>query len=177
VLDPPEAGRGAPGDGEIAALRRWTHKTIRRVTEDMEAFAFNTIIAGLMEFTNALQKAKETAVYGSQAWKEAIEVLLLLLAPGCPHISEELWARTGRRYSIHQQPWPQFDPALAAEKVITLVVQINGKVRARLELPADVTEEGARQAALADENVQRHLEGRQPRQVIYVPGKLINVVI
>jgi leucyl-tRNA synthetase len=130
-----------------------------------------------MEFTNALVKAKQTSVYGSDAWDEAIETLLLLLAPCCPHIAEELWARTGRTYSIHQQSWPEFDPSLAAEEVITLVVQINGKVRARLEVPADITEEAARAAALVDENIQRHLGGREPRQVIYVPGRLVNVVV
>lgn len=176
VLEPGKA-QGTPTEKEIADLQRWTHKTIKRVTDDMEAFAFNTIIARLMEFTNALQKAKQTPVYGTEAWEEAMATLLLLLAPCCPHIAEELWVRSGRPYSIHQQPWPRFDPALAAEEMITLVVQINGKVRARLEVPADLTEEAARAAALADENVQRHLGGHSPRKVIVVPGKLVNIVV
>ena len=143
----------------------------------MEAFTFNTIIAGLMEFTNALQKAKQTPVYGTEAWEEAIETLLLLLAPCCPHIAEELWARTGRPYSIHQQSWPAFDADLAAEEVITLVVQINGKVRTRIEVPADITEEAARETALADGNIQRHIEDKKIRKVIYVPGRLVNIVV
>jgi len=168
---------GGTEGGEVADLRRWTHKTIRRVTSDLEAFAFNTIIAGLMEFTNALQKAKQTPVYETAVWEEAIETLLLLLAPCCPHVAEELWVRTSRPYSIHQQPWPRFAPALAAEEIITLVVQVNGKLRARLEVPADVTEEAARQAALADANVQHHIAGKQVRQVVYVPGRLVNVVV
>jgi len=168
---------GGTEGGEVADLRRWTHKTIRRVTSDLEAFAFNTIIAGLMEFTNALQKAKQTPVYEMAVWEEAIETLLLLLAPCCPHVAEELWVRTSRPYSIHQQPWPRFAPALAAEEIITLVVQVNGKLRARLEVPADVTEEAARQAALADANVQHHIAGKQVRQVVYVPGRLVNVVV
>ena len=176
VLQPGE-GKGEPDEREIADLRRWTHQTIERVSDDMEDFAFNTIISGLMEFTNALQEAKTTAVYGTEAWDEAIETLLLLLAPGCPHLAEELWERTGRPYSVHQQAWPAFDPDLAAEEVITLVVQVNGKVRARLEAPADVTEEAAKAAALADENVQRHLEGREIRKMIYVPGRLVNIVV
>ncbi len=176
VLEQGQA-QGTPTEKEIADLRRWVHKTIRRVTDDMEAFAFNTIIARLMEFTNALQKAKSTAVYGTDVWEEAIATLLLLLAPCCPHIAEELWARTGRPYSVHQQTWPRFDPALAAEETITLVVQINGKVRARLEVPANIAEEAARQTALADENVQRHLGGKSPRKVIVVPGKLVNIVV
>ena len=162
---------------EVADLRRWTHKTIKRVTDDMEAFAFNTIIAGLMEFTNALIKAKGTPVYGTEPWEEAIETLLLLLAPCCPHIAEELWARTGRPYSVHQQSWPQFDAGLAAEEMITLVVQINGKLRARLEAPADISEEAARETALSDPNIQRHVAGREVRKVVYVPGRLVNVVV
>jgi leucyl-tRNA synthetase len=168
---------GQPTAHEIADLRRWTHKTIRRVTDDMEAFTFNTIIAGLMEFTNALQKARGTPVYGTEAWEEAIETLLLLLAPCCPHIAEELWARAGRPYSIHQQSWPEFDADLAAEETITLVVQINGKVRARLEVPADITEEVAREAAFADANIQRHIGDGDIRKVIYVPGRLVNIVV
>ena len=171
-----EGGR-APTENEIADLHRWTHKTIRRVTDDMEEFAFNTIIAGLMEFTNALQKARPTPVYGTEAWEEAVETLLLMLAPCCPHIAEELWARTGRPYSIHQQSWPQFDAELAAEETITLVVQINGKLRTRLDVPADVSEEAAREAALSDENVQRHIGDRKVRKVIYVPGRLVNIVV
>ena len=130
-----------------------------------------------MEFTNALVKARQTPVYGSEAWDEAIETLLLLVAPACPHIAEELWAQTGRPYSIHTQPWPRFDPGLAAEETVTLVVQINGKLRARLTMPADTTEEDARAGALADENIERHLAGKTPRKVIYIPGRLVNVVI
>ncbi len=162
---------------ESAELRRWTHKTIKRVTDDMEAFTFNTIISALMEFTNALYRFRQTSVYGTPAWDEAIETLLLLLAPCCPHIAEELWTLTGHPYSIHQQSWPRFNPELAAEEIITLVVQVNGKVRARINVPADITEEAARQAALADESVQRHLEGKEPRQIFYVPGRLVNIVV
>jgi leucyl-tRNA synthetase len=172
-----ERASGEPQPNPSRSLHRWTHKTIKRVTDDMEAFTFNTIIAGLMEFTNALQKAKQTEVYGIEAWKEAIETLLLLLAPCCPHIAEELWARTGRPYSIHQQSWPDFDADLAAEEMITLIVQVNGKVRARIEVAADIGEEEAKAAALADENVQRHIAGKKARKVIFVPGRLVNVVV
>jgi len=162
---------------EVADLRRWTHKTIKRVSDDMEAFTFNTIIAGLMEFTNALIKVKGTQVYGTEAWEEAVETLLLLLAPCCPHIAEELWARADRPYSIHQQSWPQFNPDLAADEVITLIVQINGKLRARIEAPADISEEAAREAALSDENIQRYIGDKETRKVIYVPGRLVNIVV
>jgi len=101
----------------------------------------------------------------------------LLLAPCCPHIAEELWERTGRPYSIHQQSWPAFDADLAADEIITLVVQINGKLRGRVEVPTDITEEAAREAALSDENVQRHIGDGRIRQVIYVPGRLVNIVM
>jgi leucyl-tRNA synthetase len=173
-----QASEGANQRGseeDVADLRRVTHQTIKRVSDDMEAFAFNTIIAALMEFTNAMQKAQDT-LHGTEAWDEALETLLLLLAPGCPHIAEELWAKTGRPYSIHEQAWPEYDPDLAAEETITLVVQVNGKLRARLEVSADISEEKAKEAALADENVQRHIEGREVRRMIYVPGRLVNVV-
>ncbi len=175
ALDPGKTD-DPPTDNEVADLRRWTHKTIRRVTDDLEDYAFNTIIAGLMEFTNTLVKAKQSRVRGTEAWDEAIETLLLLLAPCCPHIAEELWARTGRPYSIHQQSWPRFEPDLAAEEMITLVVQINGKLRARLAVRADISEDAAKEAALTDPNVERHLGGREPRKVIYVPGRLVNIV-
>jgi leucyl-tRNA synthetase len=178
VLDGPDKPpTGSPSDKEIASLRRWTHQTIGRVTDDLESYAFNTIIARLMEFTNALMKAKQTAIYGTGAWDEAIETLLLLIAPACPHITEELWARVGRTYSIHAQPWPRFDPDLAAEETFTLIVQINGKLRARLAVPVDISEADARAQALADENIQRHLAGKTPRKVIYVPGRLVSVVV
>ena len=176
ILDS-EGGAGNPSKKDIVDLRRWTHKTIERVTRDVEQFAFNTIIAGLMEFTNALQKAKKTSVYGTDAWTEAIDTLMLLLAPSTPHLAEELWSRTGHRYSIHNQSWPEFDAALAADEIITLIVQVNGKVRARLQLPADVTEDTARESALNEENIRRTLADKTVRRVIYVPGRLVNIVI
>jgi leucyl-tRNA synthetase len=176
VLEPGD-GNGDPTEEQIADLQRATHQTIRSVTHDLESFAFNTAIARMMEFTNTLQKAKRTSVYDTAAWNEAIETLLLLLAPSCPHIAEELWERTSHPYSIHEQPWPTFDPDLAAEEMITLVVQVNGKLRARLEVPADITEEEAKRTALADENVQRHIDGKERKRLIYVPGRLVNVVV
>ncbi len=172
----PSRAEGKPTEEQVADLQRATHQTIRSVTEDMEAFSFNTAIARMMEYTNTLQKAKRTAVVKSEAWDEATETLLLLLAPSCPHIAEELWARIDRPYSIHEQPWPEFDPDLAAEEMITLVVQVNGKLRARLEVPVDIGEEEAKEIALADDNVQRHIDGMTIKRVIYVPGRLVNIV-
>jgi len=176
VLKPGDETASAT-EKQIADLHRVTHQTIESVTADFEAFSFNTGIARLMEYTNTLQKTKRSAAYGTDAWDEAMETLLLMLAPSCPHIAEELWKQTGRPYSIHEQDWPAFDAELAAEERITLVVQVNGKLRARMEVPADVGEEEAKQTALADENVQRHIEGRDVRRLIYVPGRLVNVVV
>lgn len=169
-------GGETPGADAVRDLRRKTHQTIRKVSQDLQDFSFNTAIAALMEFRNALQEAK-TALYGTEAWDEAIEALLLLLCPIAPHITEELWAHRGKPYSIHQQAWPEWDKAVAAEETFTLIVQINGKVRDRVEVPVGITEERARELALGSENIQRHLGGAQPRKMIYVPDKLVNVVV
>ncbi len=157
-------------------LRRITHQTIKRVSDDFEKFEFNTIVSALMEFTNALYKYRETQ-RGTPAWDEAIKTLLLLMAPVTPHIAEELWARRGQPYSIHQQAWPQWDPAIAAEDMVTIVVQVNGKVRDRFEAPATITEAEAKQKALATDGAKRHTDGKAPKAVVYVPGRLVNIVV
>ena len=166
----------APGPDQVRALRRKTHQTIRKVTEDLKSFSFNTAIAALMELRNTMQEAKRTALYGTEAWEEALESLLLLLCPIAPHITEELWNRLGKPYSIHQQSWPQWDETVAAEEMLTLIVQVNGRVRDRIQVPASITEEQAKELALASENVQRHVGDKAPRKVIYVRGKLVNIV-
>jgi leucyl-tRNA synthetase len=157
-------------------LRRWTHKTIKKVSNDIVGFRFNTVISALMEFTNALQDAQRQPV-SDFAFQEACEALLLLLAPIAPFLAEEVWTLKNRNYSVHQQSWPKFDEALAADEVITLVLQVNGKVRGRITMPVNLTEEQARQVALESEAVQKYLEGKPPRKVIYVAGKLVNVVV
>ena len=166
-----------PDDEAVRDLRRKVHQSIRRGTEDMESFSFNTYIANLMELNNAMLKARETAAYGTEAWEEAVEALLLMLAPACPHIAEEMWARTGRPYSIHQQPWPVWDPEVAAEETITLPVQVNGKVRDRIQVPVDIDDETARALALETEGAQRHMADKQVVKVIVVPGRLVNIVV
>ncbi len=173
----PRAFDGAPSDTEVAALRRLTHKTIRKATEDIEAFRFNTMIAALMEFNNALLKAKETAVVQSEAWPEAVHTLILMLAPVAPHLAEELWEREGQPYSVHQQRWPKWDEAAAADEVVTVVVQVNGKVRDHLSVPAGTSEERAREMALASPKVQRSIASQSIVKVIFVPDKLLNIVV
>ncbi|MFQ5435508.1 MAG: leucine--tRNA ligase [Anaerolineae bacterium] len=158
------------------ALRRKTHQVIRKVGEDIEGFAFNTAVAAIMELRNSIRAAQDKQNVTLASWNEAIDNLLLVLAPIAPHITEELWAQRGHAYSIHQQAWPQWDADIAKEDVITLVVQVNGKVRDRIEAPADSTNEALQELALASPNVQKHLDGRPPRKVIVVKGKLVNVV-
>jgi leucyl-tRNA synthetase len=148
---------------------------VQRVSEDVAAFKLNTAVSALMEFANALEEHQAGSSPGT--FDEALQTLLRLLAPFAPHIAEELWQRLGEPYSIHQQPWPTYDPAAIAEATITLVVQVNGKVRDRVEVPADVSEAQAKEAAFASDTVQRHLNGQTPRQVIYVPGRLVNIVL
>jgi len=171
---PPQTVGEEDDDAQVRALRRKQHQTIRKVTQDLERFSFNTMVAALMEYTNHMMKAKETAAVRTGAWHEALETLLLLMAPSFPHISEELWAHTGRAYSIHQQAWPTWDEELAAEETITVVVQINGKVRDRFDAPADIGEEEAKEKALATAGAQKYLEGKQPLKVIYVSGRVVN---
>lgn len=175
VLEPPEVN-GRPTEEQTTDLRRAAHQTIRSVGRDLESFSFNTSIARLMEFTNALQKAKRTPVYNTDAWEEGVRTLILLLAPSCPFTAEELWARIGEGNSVHEQTWPDFNPELAAEETITLIVQVDGKLRARIEIPADVDEDRAKKVAVSDENVQRHLAGAEIKRLIYVPGRLVNIV-
>ncbi len=177
VLEPGYGGDDQPSEKAVRSLRRKVHQSIRKGTEDMETFSFNTYLANLMELNNAMLKAKDTPVYGSAAWEEAVMALLLMLAPACPHIAEELWTRIGRPYSIHQQAWPPWDEQAAAEEMITLIVQVNGKVRDRVEVPVDVDEATSRSLALETEGARRHTEGRQIVQVIVVPGRLVNIVL
>ncbi|HEY52338.1 MAG TPA: leucine--tRNA ligase, partial [Caldilineae bacterium] len=165
-----------PTANEIAALRRATHQTILKVTDDYEHFKFNTMIAALMGFSNTLVEAKKTAVYGTEAWDEAITSLLLLMAPAMPHISEELWSRLDKPYSIHTQSWPVGDTELAKEDVVEIAIQVMGKVRDRIEVPADADKATLEAAALASERVQKWIEGKTVRKVIVVPGRMVNIV-
>ena len=158
-------------------LVRITHQTIRKITGDLERIHFNTMIAALMEFTNHLSKIKEVGYVTDSAWKESIDTLLLLLAPTAPHLTEELWHRMGYSDSIHNQSWPQWEEELAKDEEITLVVQINGKLRERITVPVSITEAEAQQLALGSQRVKLHLAGREVVRKIYVPGRLVNLVV
>ncbi len=159
-------------------LAHQTHKTIKKVHNDLDALQFNTMLAALMEFTNYLSKVKESsAVENNTTWQEAIEDLLLMLAPTAPHLTEELWERTGRTYSIHNQSFPTWQEELAAADEITLVVQVNGKVRDKLTAPASIPEDEAKELALSQEKIKSHLDNREIIKIVYVPGKLVNIVV
>ncbi|HVU09681.1 MAG TPA: class I tRNA ligase family protein, partial [Phototrophicaceae bacterium] len=171
---------GAPtGSGDPAIERhieRVVHQTIHKVSRDLEAFSFNTAIAAQMVLKNEVQAAVREGKLGAAAWREAIRVLLLLLAPVTPHIAEELWAKVGGEYSIHQQSWPEYDEAKAAEDVTTLVVLKNGKPIDRIEVSVNVTEEEAKSLALASDGAKRILNGDQPKRVIFIAGRGANNV-
>ncbi len=157
------------------SLRRKVHQTLKRVTRDYEQFEFNTIISSLMELMNYLYEVRD-AVSATPAWDETIDIYLRMMAPVTPHIAEELWAAQGKPYSVHTQSWPQVDEEAAKEDEITLPIQINGKVRDRITVPAGTDEETIKAAALATEGVQKTLDGKPPKKVIVVPGRLVNIV-
>jgi leucyl-tRNA synthetase len=163
------------------ALRRKTHQTILKVTRDIEdRFHLNTAIAAIMELINGLYKAIEPRPARSESWKalrEATEALLQLLSPFAPHVAEELWEALGHDKPLAERSWPAHDPTIAAEDRLTLVVQVNGKLRGRLSIGADEDDETIKKRALEDENVKRFLEGKEIVRVVVVPKRLVNVVV
>jgi leucyl-tRNA synthetase len=167
---------------EHRPIRRKLHQTIAKVTADLEEFRFNTAIAALMELTNELylwrpaDRTEPLAEQDAVTSSEALETILLLLAPFAPHLADELLSRIGYTKSSYAGPWPVCDPAIAAEDVLTLVVQVNGKVRDKLEAPAGSDDDALRALALASPRVAEHLSGMQVRKVIVIPGKLVNIV-
>ncbi len=176
VLDPAE-GEGAADEAGLRELRRAVHAATRAVTEDFEAFQFNTAVAELMTLHNAMNKAKNAAVTATEAWSEARRTLLLLLAPIAPHLTEELWHRLGLQDSVHLQAWPAFDPDALIQDTITMAVQINGKVRGQIEVPADADQNTVLTAAREEPNVARYLGSGTVQREIVVPGKLVSFVV
>jgi leucyl-tRNA synthetase len=175
----PPAGAPAPEslDEAALALRRATHRAIAGVTVDIEGFAFNKAIARLYEFTNAVAKADRTGAGAGWALREAFEALALLSAPFVPHLAEELWAALGRSAMVVETPWPEADPALVKADMVTIAVQVNGKRRGEITLPADADRAAAEAAALEHADVRRQLGDAAPRKVIVVPGRIVNVVL
>ncbi|MEE2701233.1 MAG: leucine--tRNA ligase [Chloroflexota bacterium] len=157
-------------------FQRATHKTIRKVLDDLDGFRFNTAIAAMMELSNVMNNVWEEKSVDPLSWNYAVDAVLVLLAPMAPHVTEELWERRGRPYSIHSETLPDWDPELARDEEVTLVVQVNGRVRDKMTVPANITEDDAKRVAVESERVQQYLSGREPRQIIYVPGRLVNIV-
>lgn len=165
-----------------AALRRKTHQTIGRVGSGIERFSMNTAISAMMEFSNTLSSWLDAAKTDSSdsaraVYSEAVETLLLLLSPFAPHLSDEVLSRLGFSLSSYDMAWPQMNEDLAREEEITMPVQVNGKLRARLQVPADISESDLRVLALNHEDVAAQLAGKEPKRFVIVPGRMVNIVI
>jgi len=176
LLTPVEVNKTSLGESEQAtALQRKLHQTIKKSTSDLESFSFNTYLAALMELSNVMSKVKEE-LWASEMWQEAAKTFCLLLAPACPYLGEELWSLLGYEYSIHNQAWPVWDESLVVEDTVEIVVQINGKIKERLVISVDAPEEEVKKTALSSKTIKAALGGASPRKVIYVPGRLVNIV-
>ncbi|MEX2534084.1 MAG: leucine--tRNA ligase [Trueperaceae bacterium] len=180
--EPPQDGT-AERDGQadtkanIKELRRAVHHAIKEVTIDFEAFSFNTAIAELMTLQNAMSRLKSSTLTTTPEWSEAVESLLLLLAPIAPHLSEELWEQSGHEGSVHLQEWPGHDDAALVADTVSIAVQVNGKVRAQITVPAESGRDELLSAARSEQNVARYLaQGELVREIV-VPGRLVNLVI
>ena len=166
-----KGGRGVKiNKTENPAINQLLHKTIKKVAEDIENLKFNTAISALMILLNEMEKEKEI-------FKIQYSTFIILLSPFAPHITEEIWEALGNKESIHLQSWPEYDKELAKEKEIILVVQINGKLRDQIKVMADISETDAKKLALESEKIKKWIEGKEIRKVIFVKGRLVNIVI
>jgi leucyl-tRNA synthetase len=163
-------GSRAPVDAIDDETRRLVHRTVKKVTGDIEAMRFNTAVSAMMILTNHLQGMKQPP-------REAVEKLVLCLSPYAPHLAEELWERLGHRPTIADEPWPTYDAALCIDAEVEIAVQVNGKVRGRITIARDASEATARELALADEGAKPHPEGKSVRKVVYVPGRIVNLIV
>ena len=175
--DPSELADRPIDDRSVRDTLRKLHQTINKCYGDLDKFKFNTAIAALMEFSNHLGRVWSEGGLDPDTWRECIQKFLLMLAPFAPHVSEELWERAGYPYSIHNQLFPKWDETLASEEEITLVVQVNGKLRDKLRVPADIAEDEATRLALASPRVQTYVDDKSVARTVYVPGRLVNVVV
>ncbi len=159
------------------AVLQSVHKTIKKVTEDLEQQKYNTAIAAMMQCVNDLYKAKQDGFDDQASWRFALESMVMLVAPFAPHMSEELWHELGHQDSVNVDHWPTYDEQYLVSDTMTVVVQINGKVRAQLQVAADAAEDDIIAQAKADERVALYLAGQNPKKTIYVPGKLVSFVV
>jgi leucyl-tRNA synthetase len=152
-----------------APLIKILHKTIKKVGDDVAAFKFNTAIAGLMELTNA--------IYQLKADKQVFQDLILLLSPFVPHFCEELWQGLGHKESVLKNAWPRYDPKLLVEETVTVVIQVNGRLRSKIDVPADIAQDRIRELVLSDEKLKPWIQGKSLKNFIYIPQKLVNLVL
>jgi leucyl-tRNA synthetase len=173
-----EAGDVRLDDAGEKEILKVAHKTAKKVTQDIEDDKYNTAVSTMMEAVNSYFKLKEVHGIGkSDAWRFALESLLQVLSPFAPHITEELWADLGHDSTIHVDNWPTWDNAYLVSDTITIIVQVNGKLRAKLTVSAESTEDDVKQLALSESNVAKFLENKEPTKVIYIPGRLVNIVV
>jgi leucyl-tRNA synthetase len=171
-----ELSDSAPA-ADVASLRALLHRTIKKVTTDIDRFQFNTAIAALIEFTNELVKQRDSSLTADPVWRESAETLTLMMAPLTPYITEEMWHRLGKPFSVHQQSWPTFDEALATDRTVEIPVQVNGKVREKVTVASDSTESEVVAAAKSLDKIQEYLDGKAVVKTIFVPNRLLNFVV
>jgi leucyl-tRNA synthetase len=172
-----EAKPASPTDEVVTELTSAVHRTIKSVSQDLEQLAFNTAIASMMSLVNELFKIRSRhPITGGGTWKEAFDALVLMLAPFAPYISEEMWQMLGHETSVHSAKWPLWDMQLIKQETVTLAIQINGKVRAEIEVPADISQTEAIETAKKSEKATHYLEGKEIKKAIYVPGRLVSLV-
>jgi len=163
---------------ELKEIRRLTHQTLAKVTDDIgRRRTFNTAIAAVMELVNAIAKLSDGSPVARAVRHAALEIIVLVLSPIVPHICHSLWRELGHPIPVIDTPWPKVDEAALKRDVLEIVVQVNGKLRGRVSVPAGAAEEHVRELALADEVVQRHIAGKAVKKAIVVPGKLVNIVV
>jgi leucyl-tRNA synthetase len=175
-LPPPGTARPAQLSPEAEAAWRAAHKAIAAVSEHLEAFRFNVAVAQVRTLSNALAELGGTGAGEAWALRFGLETLTLLIGPMTPHLAEAMWVTLDREGLLCEQPWPKADPALLVEDRVTVAVQVNGKLRATIDLPRNAANDDAQSAALAHPAVQRSLDGKAPRKVIVVPNRIVNVV-
>lgn len=176
LLAPAGSPLPEPANEAETALKRLTHRTIRRVGDALERFHFNKAVALVREFTNGIEAFRPETPSGRALLREALETLVCLIEPMVPHLAEELWEKLGHSRILAETPWPEADPAWTVEETVRIAVQVNGRRRAEIEVAADASEEEIRERALAEPAVRRALDGSEPRRVIVVPGRIVNVV-
>jgi leucyl-tRNA synthetase len=180
ALTMPPAGAPIPGGlpSKLAAIRRTTHKTIAAVTDDIDKFHFNRAVARMYELTNALEELDAASGNGAGAvLREGLETVTRLLGPMMPHLAEEMWQHLGHETMLAETPWPQADADLARDEQVTIAVQVNGKLRATLDLPCDAAASVVEEAALALPQIARLLDGGTPKKVVVVPNRIVSIVV